>query len=618
MVQRPLHQGNKNPGRACLDNLGIDMSLKEWKNRIVCGHAPRVLKQMPDEIVQCCVTSPPYWGLRTYGTEKWEGGDSNCDHVADPKATKKFGNPEFNVNRPSREETKTAGYYKDICPKCGAVRIDPQLGLEKTVEEYIAKMVEVFREVKRVLRKDGTLWLNMGDSYASGKGSCFNPGGGESSYKDYRKEAGVIPLERLNVSEVRAAGLKPKDLCGIPWRLAFALQADGWYLRSDVIELVELYCPRCGWVLEERIWRFGQDRDIIWAKPNPMPESVTDRPTKSHEYIFFLTKSGTSQYWTHREKDGVRSKPKADWRWVNQITGEEVAEAPPDWKEIITCPKCGGKGVAQVDCGYEIMGEWFESWQEDECPVCKGKKNIQRWKRVNLWHGHDYFYDQEAVREKYEKPLDRWGGATTKETDYSKGNEFAIKERVGREHRPNPSGRNLRSVWTFPTRGFKDAHFATFPPELPRRCILAGTSEKGCCPDCGAPWERVTERSGGRDWRQDKIEPKGIPGEIMGEGGSKRGQSSTPLNDTQKVQTLGWRPTCSCSHKETVPCVVLDPFLGRGTTAEVAIELGRDYIGIDLNPDYIEELAKPAIERATYEREQRLAQEELFNRDPIH
>jgi site-specific DNA-methyltransferase (adenine-specific) len=171
--------------------------------------------------------------------------------VANPNATKKMGNDEFNKNRPSRESTKTKGYYEKECPKCGAVRKDSQLGLEETPDEFANNLVKVFREVKRVLRDDGTVWLNLGDSYSSG-GRTTTTNQTLRGDKDY----GVT---RPKPSK----GIKPKDLIGIPWRVAFALQADGWYLRQD----------------------------IIWHKPNPMPESVKDRCTKAHEYIFLLSKS---------------------------------------------------------------------------------------------------------------------------------------------------------------------------------------------------------------------------------------------------------------------------------------------------------------------------------------
>jgi DNA modification methylase len=169
------------------------------------GDCIEVLRTIPDESVQCCVTSPPYWGLRDYG------------HNA-------------------------------------------QIGLEATPEAYVGRMVEVFREVRRVLRDDGTLWLNLGDSYA-------NPGGGKMAWSTPTEQA-KKRVECADVPSRDVSSLKPKDLCGIPWRVAFALQADGWYLRQD----------------------------IIWHKPNPMPESVTDRCTKAHEYVFLMAKSQRYYY----------------------------------------------------------------------------------------------------------------------------------------------------------------------------------------------------------------------------------------------------------------------------------------------------------------------------------
>ena len=184
------------------------------------GNSLEVLKEMDSESVQCCVTSPPYWGLRDYGVEG-------------------------------------------------------QLGLEKTPDEYVEKVVEIFHEVNRVLKKDATLWLNLGDSYAGSWGNSGNrpelDGKGGTQRKksaDYFKCGGWDERRDRPASSHKLPGLKPKDLVGIPWRVAFALQADGWYLRSD----------------------------IIWAKPNPMPESVTDRPTKSHEYIFLMSKAQKYYY----------------------------------------------------------------------------------------------------------------------------------------------------------------------------------------------------------------------------------------------------------------------------------------------------------------------------------
>jgi DNA modification methylase len=221
-------------------------------------------RQIPlrDGVVQTVVTSPPYWGLRDYGTARWEGGDPACDHKTGRNARNdgnRNGEDGFAGNRNLEGHADMGAiYFRVSCGRCGAKRIDAQLGLEPTPEEYVANMVAVFREVRRVLRDDGTVWLNLGDSYATGtsKPSTNSP----SVDVGYWRSQDGMGRRRI---DGRECGLKPKDLVGIPWMLAFALRADGWYLRSD----------------------------IIWAKPNPMPESVTDRPTKAHEYIFLLAKS---------------------------------------------------------------------------------------------------------------------------------------------------------------------------------------------------------------------------------------------------------------------------------------------------------------------------------------
>lgn len=249
------------------------------------GDALAVLRTLPEGSVQTCITSPPYWGLRDYG-------------------------------------------------------VTGQLGLEPTPEAYVVRLVEIFAEVRRVLRADGTLWVNLGDSYASG-----GKGGG-GSFMAERRDAAWQKRSALNGWRSRPAGLKDKDLVGIPWRVAFALQADGWYLRSD----------------------------IIWHKPNPMPESVTDRPTKAHEYLFLLAKS------------------------------------------------------------------------------------------------ERYYYDAEAIAETATNG-ERFHG------DYGKpGCVRDINRRNGRQDTANiTETRNARSVWTLSTQANPEAHFATFPIELPERCILAAT-----------------------------------------------------------------------------------------------------------------------------------------------
>ena len=186
-----------------------------------------MLKTLPENSIDCCVTSPPYYALRDYGTGTWEGGNPNCPHYRTSKKSDKTATG----HKRMQDAGSPVGdaIYKDVCPLCGAVRVDKQIGLEETPEKYIEKMTEVFMEVYRVLKPEGTLWVNIGDSYV-----------------------------------IKAEGkYKQKDLIGIPWMLAFSLRNAGWHLRQD----------------------------IIWHKPNPMPESVTDRCTKSHEYIFLFSKS---------------------------------------------------------------------------------------------------------------------------------------------------------------------------------------------------------------------------------------------------------------------------------------------------------------------------------------
>ena len=333
------------------------------------------LRLLPPNSVQCVVTSPPYFGLRDYGR---------------------------------------AG----------------QIGLEDTPEAYVESLVEVFREVKRVLRTDGTVWLNLGDSYSS------SPHDGAT------------------------LGVKPKDLLGIPWEVALALRKDGWYLRQDV----------------------------VWHKGACMPESITDRFTKSHEYVFLLAH-----------------------------------------------PNSGGR----------------------------------------------YFFDSFAVREKaVGKPQLR----LTKRLDHPKDTEHPrLEGSTGTETRVR------RSVWLINPRSYHDAHFATFPPELPELCIRAGTSEKGACPSCGAPWTRLVSL-----------------GDVVSEGGGDTGTRATNMhavlgqsvahayNTGKMVQrdpvSAGWEPGCACPHPAGVKlarCVVLDPFSGSGTTGMAAMDLGRDYVGTDLNEEYL-------------------------------
>lgn len=403
------------------------------------GNVLDILPTLEAGSVNCVVTSPPYWGLRDYGT-------------------------------------------------------DGQLGLEATPEEYVANMVAVFSEVRRVLRDDGTLWLNLGDSYCSspakgGSGPGGKNGYGEGYGRPFRAGSGRADgFVRASSPRNRDGcqtpdGLKPKDLVGTPWRVAFALQADGWYLRSDT----------------------------IWAKPNPMPESVTDRPTKAHEYVFLLTKS--ARYWYDAE---AIAEP---------ILAANVHDATgPGYFAPGQTPQTGSRKTKAPGGGDTAPG---------------AHATIHRDGRTEAT------YQEASLR-------------TT---------------------------RNKRSVWTIPTQPYAEAHFATYPEKLVEPCVLAGCPAK-VCSECGAPWERVTERVGksSRDWQAER--GPGAKGNDARMG--RQGKSIAGGRPPDPVYvTKGWQQNCTCG-AETAPGTVLDPFTGSGTTGAVACRLGRNFVGIELNPEYAE------------------------------
>jgi len=405
-------------------------------NKIYCADCLTFLKDMPDNFIDCCVTSPPYYGLRDYGTAKWEGGDKNCDH-----SYQKGGrNPETSSKQLTNTGT-TISQYEKVCKKCGAIRIDRQIGLEETPELYVEKLVEIFREVKRVLKDDGTLWLNLGDSYWGGgwRGSELNENSGniQKGHKGTHCGATMPNLKGNN-------GIyKSKDLIGIPWMAAFALRADGWYLRQD----------------------------IIWHKPNPMPESVTDRCTKSHEYIFLLSKS--QQYFYDHEA-------------IYEIANYD-----------------GRKDIIMKESEKYANG-YFPTNVKTQSIAVKGH---ERWKRKTK----DTFGNRNGKLSGVHSGNEWEPRRKNDGTDYG-GNGTGFQDHSGYSNLDNPYIRNKRDVWTVTTKPFTEAHFATFPEDLIVPMIKAG------CPEGG---------------------------------------------------------------------VVLDPFMGAGTTGLVTYKLDRQYIGIELNADYV-------------------------------
>lgn len=465
---------------------------------------------MPDASVHCVVSSPPYWGLRDYGSPD-------------------------------------------------------QIGLEPALADYIAGMVELFREIRRVLRPDGTVWLNMGDTYISGGGE--RPGAAAGKHQPHDEERGEVGRP----ARIRRSGLKPKDLAGVPWRLALALQDDGWWLR----------------------------RDIIWAKPNPMPESASDRPTTSHEYVFLLTKRGNTTYWSHRDGPGSRTRPAPDYRWVDldsEVVGDGTFQMPSGWQVGATGRAHSTPGHNQGDKGHPVYvaadpqyAETAlepENWQTERSAKRPSRK---RWRRINLWRGHDYFYDQDAVREVGVTPAGTLGAKGSEERAAIPG----VNARPA-EYKLYDGERNLRSVWTITTVAYPGAHFATFPPTLAETCIKAGTSERGCCPKCGAPIIR-------RALRTFMPQPDvSLERGINGAPGQKPLDASSGWDGAPRgsvwSETLGWVPSCGCAAGKPVPCVVLDPFGGAGTVGLVADRMQRDALLVEAVGDYCEMARKRIVD----------------------
>ena len=393
------------------------------------------LRAIPDGSVHAVMTSPPYYGLRSYA------GEQDVEWPTVVYRLNEFTEP---------------------------VTVEPMrcaLGLEPSPVAYIGHLILCLREWRRVLRDDGCVFVNLGDSYANNGVKDPSKVGGFTGERIRAKLAGLNPNDSAQDSRPRQipVGLKPKDLLMIPAMFAFAARADGWYLRSE----------------------------IIWAKPNPMPESVTDRPTKAHEQVFLLAKS-SRYYW---DAEAVREP-------LQQSTVER----------------------------YQYG-----------------------------WNGDND---------------DNSNGARTGSAFQKMKNGETMGEAMG------TNGRNIRTVWNIATRPYAKAHYAVWPETLVEPMILASTSARGCCPQCGAPWKRVVEKKR----RKDETRHTGR----AAQGNDDRRDGDWPRMITTTT-TTGWEPTCACDAGDPIPCTILDPFAGSGTTGRVAVKHRRAAILCDISGEYLEE-----------------------------
>ncbi|MBE8594028.1 site-specific DNA-methyltransferase [Pseudomonas sp. MAFF 301449] len=348
------------------------------QHRVLIGDCIESMRTLPDKSVQMCVTSPPYYGLRDYG-------------------------------------------------------VDGQIGLEETPAEFVARLVEVFREVRRVLRDDGTAWVNMGDSYASKPNGPVGLGG-------HSTDAPHVAVRTANArrSSQIPMGFKHKDLMGMPWRLAFALQDDGWYLRQD----------------------------IIWHKPNPMPESTRDRCTKAHEYLFLLSKSRRYHY----DSDAIREPA--------NLTGKGSANGFRGGAYVNGSTLDNAEGGKRTSTGNTVPPNNGVGWGHGTDAKARDRSRVTvptGWDTSTGEGAHGAFHKDGAERSRRD---------SFKRDDSKR--EQVIPGQTKGTHRPDREEsswdvetRNKRSVWTVATHAFKEAHFATFPPELIRPCILAGAPRGG-------------------------------------------------------------------------------------------------------------------------------------------
>lgn len=492
--------------------------------QILQGHVLDILRSLPDESVQCVVTSPPYWGLRDYKIEAQDWGDWRGS-----------------------------------------------LGLEPTPELFVKHIVEIFREVQRVLRSDGCIFVNLGDSYASGKGTCFNPGGGSSSLGQNRKMEGAHPLNKGNKSTLEDSGLKPKDLCGIPWRVARALQEPYYTGRikneADRIWLAAMIDGEGCMFIHKR--KIGQSNGQGYERKSDSYGAgleVANVHLSIIERCQKITGMGSICRVERESRNKHRNIPLYRWNMRSNQCREVVREIYPylvgkqhEARLLLGCPS-SGPDAEKAHASLIALHNAREATIDFPAPESLYEPGFYLrsdivWSKLNpmpesvtdrptkaheylflLTKSAKYFFDQEAVREPTENRV------VQKPAGWNQGNgrHDTINGRYEKDGTvAEISGRNLRSVWTIATQPFPEAHFATFPEAIPEKCIKAG---------------------------------------------SKIGD------------------------------VVLDPFFGAGTVGLVAEKLNRKWIGIELNPEYCEMAKKRILKKAwnVEEKQENWIQESLL------
>ncbi|MBA7487137.1 hypothetical protein ES707_22699 [subsurface metagenome] len=546
------------------------MKYPDYVNKILCGHTLDILKQFPDECIDTIITSIPYWGLRDYGESVntiWDG-DKDCKHEWGNSITTKIRGSFENANVGSNKKGCQPKELKQgqFCSLCNAWY--GQLGLEPTLDLYLSHLWQITDELYRVLKKTGVMFWNHGDCYSGGKvgrtDDYIYNNARERTQGRQRKPSDNIPTKCLVMQN---------------YRLILGMIDKGWILRNT----------------------------IIWNKPNHMPSSVKDRFTSSYEPVFMLTKNNKPQYY-YNTKTGLMmdKKPKKliegiDWDW--KIVGDYDGETTFNVR------------VRDADKNRFMEG----ATEEEKKSYKKGKrKKVSYWKSVNYW------FDLDAVRQPHKdiskerisravnnqhKYIDRpeYGGGgginkprPNRKTKIPSDTAELFGSPRARYHRQHnaaiskyeysesdylcvnlhPSGKNPGDVWTIPTQPFPAAHFATFPEKLIQPMILSSCPQ-WICKKCGKARVRIVKPS--KEYEKH-LGGKGFANKNWQKEGGGSSKANNYLSLTASYQTIGWSD-CGCG-AGWIAGVILDPFIGSGTTGLVAKKLGRSYSGIELNPEY--------------------------------